>query len=245
MTEDEAFIRSVVGSRGDNTPRLAYADWLDDRGEPRGPYLRAAFAAADRDAAQLREAAIGLDPVWVARVSRPPVGVCCDVEWSTAGEDVCSHDLEEFERRFGITLPVEYRAFLLNSNGGTVEFAPLPTPTGTADRFCGFHSLAKTTHDDPEGSLEYEFNVTRHSLYRRTRRDDAEYHVRLLRHMIIGWAPGRTMWVVLGFEGQSAGRIRFLDMARGYPPGREGSIEPGGWFESLPRYLAALRADRA
>ncbi|VTT96750.1 unnamed protein product [Gemmataceae bacterium] len=245
MTEDEAFVRAVVSSRGDDTPRLAYADWLDDRGDPRGPYLRAEFGATDRDAAQLREVAICLDPVWVVRVSRPPIGVCCDdFAWSATGEAVGSEDLDRFERRFGVTLPVPYRAFLLNTNGGTVALDPLPSPTGTKVRSCGFHSLAKTTHDDHEGSLEYEFAVTRHSLYHRTRRRDAEYHVRLLRHMIIGWAPGRTMWVVLGFEGPSTGRVRFLDMARGSPPGREGVIEPGGWFDSLPDYLAALIAPR-
>ncbi len=41
MNEDEAFIRVIVDSPGDDTPRLVYADWLDDRGDPRGPYLRA------------------------------------------------------------------------------------------------------------------------------------------------------------------------------------------------------------
>ena len=41
MTDDEAFIRAVVDGPGDNTPRLVYADWLDDRADPRGPYLRA------------------------------------------------------------------------------------------------------------------------------------------------------------------------------------------------------------
>ena len=33
MTEDEAFIRTIVDHPGDDTPRLVYADWLDDRGE--------------------------------------------------------------------------------------------------------------------------------------------------------------------------------------------------------------------
>lgn len=243
MTEDEAFVRAVVSSRGDNTPRLAYADWLDDRNDPRGAYLRAEFGAAEQDAPQLREVAAGLDPVWVARVSRPPFGVCCDdLAWSVTGEAIGYEDLDRFEQRFGVTLPVPYRALLLNTNGGTVALDPLPSPTYPAVRSCGFHSLAKTSREHPHGSLEYEFAVTRHSLYHRTRRRDAEYHVRLLRHMIIGWAPGHTMWVVLGFEGPSTGRVRFLDMARGAPPGRESVIEPGGWFDSLPDYLAALIA---
>ena len=41
MTEDEAFVRAVVDGPGDDTPRLVYADWLDDRNDPRCAYLRA------------------------------------------------------------------------------------------------------------------------------------------------------------------------------------------------------------
>jgi uncharacterized protein (TIGR02996 family) len=39
MTEDEAFIRAVVDRPGDDTARLVYADWLDERSDPRGAYL--------------------------------------------------------------------------------------------------------------------------------------------------------------------------------------------------------------
>jgi uncharacterized protein (TIGR02996 family) len=31
MTEDESFIRAIVDTPGDDTARLVYADWLDDR----------------------------------------------------------------------------------------------------------------------------------------------------------------------------------------------------------------------
>jgi uncharacterized protein (TIGR02996 family) len=40
MTYDEAFLRSIVESPDDDTPRLVYADWLDDRGNPRGEFIR-------------------------------------------------------------------------------------------------------------------------------------------------------------------------------------------------------------
>ena len=49
MTEDEAFIRAIVDSPGDDTPRLVYADWLDDRADPRGAYLRAEREAVAAD----------------------------------------------------------------------------------------------------------------------------------------------------------------------------------------------------
>jgi uncharacterized protein (TIGR02996 family) len=93
MNEDEAFIRAIVDNPGDGTARLVYADWLDDRDDPRGPYLRAemewakmkaggrrskSFAAKQKAEMRLRRMAVGLDAVWVARVSHPPVGVCCE-----------------------------------------------------------------------------------------------------------------------------------------------------------------------
>src|SRR4051812_7121155 len=91
MTEDEAFIRAIVDGPGDDTPRLVYADWLDDRDDPRGAYLRAelewanaprrgprskAFAEKQRLEKRLRRTASKLDAMWVFRVTRPPLGVC-------------------------------------------------------------------------------------------------------------------------------------------------------------------------
>jgi len=84
VTEDEAFIRAIVDTPGDDVARLVYADWLDDRDDPRGAYLRAEaeWANTGKKEKALRAAAARLDPVWVARVSRPPVGLC-------AGSKMC------------------------------------------------------------------------------------------------------------------------------------------------------------
>lgn len=48
--DDEAFIRAIVDAPCDDAPRLIYADWLDERDDPRGAYLRAEveFAASFR-----------------------------------------------------------------------------------------------------------------------------------------------------------------------------------------------------
>jgi uncharacterized protein (TIGR02996 family) len=35
--DDEAFIRAIVDSPGDDTQRLVYADWLDERDDQWGP----------------------------------------------------------------------------------------------------------------------------------------------------------------------------------------------------------------
>src|SRR5262245_7234302 len=122
MSEDEAFIRAIVDSPGDDTARLVYADWLDERDDPRGTYLRAEHeAVATGDIARLRQLAVGLDPVWVARVSMPPVGVCVEhVELTGRGTRVDESDIASVEQRLGIQLPADYRAFILNYNGGWI-----------------------------------------------------------------------------------------------------------------------------
>jgi uncharacterized protein (TIGR02996 family) len=128
VSDDEAFIRRIVAGPGDDTPRLVYADWLDERNDPRGAYLRAelAWAALEpRPAAprKLRSLAADLDPVWVARVSRPPVGVCCDhLTFQLGGPRLTAEHLDDLERRLGVPLPPDYRGFLLTYNGG------MPTP---------------------------------------------------------------------------------------------------------------------
>src|SRR5262245_37416943 len=127
MTEDEAFIRAIVDSPGDDTPRLVYADWLDDRDDPRGPFLRAEaewaklWRSGNRppDSPELRETAAKLDALWVARVSRPPLGVCCEhLKFNFSGPPVTMADIAHAEEEVGGGLPAAHRAFLLNYNGG-------------------------------------------------------------------------------------------------------------------------------
>jgi uncharacterized protein (TIGR02996 family) len=79
MTDDEvALYRAVLANPGDDAPRLVYADWLDERGDPRGVYLR-----LDRELAKprrgqrfvkslerLKEVRAHCDPAWVVAVSR-------------------------------------------------------------------------------------------------------------------------------------------------------------------------------
>jgi uncharacterized protein (TIGR02996 family) len=40
MVNDEAFLRAVADDPADETTRLVYADWLDERDDPRGEYIR-------------------------------------------------------------------------------------------------------------------------------------------------------------------------------------------------------------
>lgn len=181
MSEDEAFIRAIVDSPGDDTPRLVYADWLDDHSDPRGPYLRAELEWAKpwrtgerpADSPELREMAKGLDPVWVARMSRPPLGVCCDhVPLTASGpavdySELLAYEAEHVARRaqYGGNLldnglPDEYQAFLLNRNGGICPMARFPVPSVEgraayiAEANLRFHSFGENIPlEDPTGPL--------------------------------------------------------------------------------------------
>jgi uncharacterized protein (TIGR02996 family) len=40
VTHDDAFLKAIIQNPDDDTPRLVYADFLDERGDPRGEFLR-------------------------------------------------------------------------------------------------------------------------------------------------------------------------------------------------------------
>src|SRR4051812_47905757 len=42
MNEDEPFLRAILANPDDRVSRLVYADWLDDRADPRAEYARLA-----------------------------------------------------------------------------------------------------------------------------------------------------------------------------------------------------------
>jgi uncharacterized protein (TIGR02996 family) len=47
MTDDESFIRAIQASPLERTTRLVYADWLNERDDPRAGFLRAQCALLD------------------------------------------------------------------------------------------------------------------------------------------------------------------------------------------------------
>lgn len=129
--DDDAFIRKIVDSPGDDLPRLVYADWLDERDDPRGAYLRAELEWAKpwrdgnlpNDASAVQALAVGLDALWVARVSRPPVGVCWDAVKAFAdGEATTGYDLDVASSHLSMKLPAELRGLLLNYNLSRVQY---------------------------------------------------------------------------------------------------------------------------
>ena len=46
LTQDEAFLQAILEQPDDDTPRLIYADWLEEQGDPRGEFIRIQCALA-------------------------------------------------------------------------------------------------------------------------------------------------------------------------------------------------------
>jgi uncharacterized protein (TIGR02996 family) len=69
MNDDLGFIRAIQENPDDDTTRLVYADWLEERDDIRGEYLRLEYQLLQIPLrlAQLREQ---IDPDWLAAVSR-------------------------------------------------------------------------------------------------------------------------------------------------------------------------------
>lgn len=86
MDDEAAFLRAIAHAPEDDAPRLVYADWLDERGDPRAAFVRLdlelhrlAGGANDHRAAlaeRMRDLAPCLDARWVKRMrqarSLPP-----------------------------------------------------------------------------------------------------------------------------------------------------------------------------
>ncbi|AMV25781.1 hypothetical protein VT84_15395 [Gemmata sp. SH-PL17] len=90
MSTETALLHAITANRSDNTARLAFADWLDENGEPdRAAYLRLQVELVrewwyDKPCtelyARMAELAGRIDPAWLAAVRRcttpaPPVNV--------------------------------------------------------------------------------------------------------------------------------------------------------------------------
>lgn len=235
MNEDGAFIRAIVASPGDDTPRLIYADWLDDRDDPRGTYLRAevewakSWRVGERpvESSQLREMTNGLDLVWVGRVSRPPVGMCCDhLRFTECGPRLSQDDIGTLQRKFDLHFPEAYQAFLLNYNAGlltSLHPAPLDRPSECNPIVC-FYPLGHTfrTAFETTPDLESLLNM-------RT----ASTGVAPLAH-----SPSDLRLLFLGITGSLRGKV-YSDctvkpewLSRGYPP-EEAAV-------SFSEYLGSL-----
>src|SRR5690348_14697300 len=76
MSLEQAFLRDVVEHPGDETPRLIYADWLSERGDPRGEFIHlqcelARLAEDDPRRPELEDRALELEQRWGQEWAKP------------------------------------------------------------------------------------------------------------------------------------------------------------------------------
>ena len=94
MNED-SFLDQIATAPRNVDHRKVYADWLEERRDPRAAVLRAQIRAieaapdaADARRAAMREACAGVDPSWLAQIDlapiencTPPPGADCPGRW--------------------------------------------------------------------------------------------------------------------------------------------------------------------
>jgi uncharacterized protein (TIGR02996 family) len=85
MNDERGFLRALREDPNDEVSRLVYADWLEERGSPRGEFLRLEVELSHMPAddprraegeARLSELRASLDPGWLARLDRTPIENC-------------------------------------------------------------------------------------------------------------------------------------------------------------------------
>lgn len=81
MSDEDAFLAAIAAAPADDTPRLVYADWLDDHADPRAEYVRLEverhrLTARDPKRPDLTARLDALRPLadhhWLPRIDRVP-----------------------------------------------------------------------------------------------------------------------------------------------------------------------------
>jgi uncharacterized protein (TIGR02996 family) len=88
IVEEDRFLQAVLANPDDASIRLVYADWLEERGDPRGEFLRleAALMYLPREderwaglAARLRQLRPTLAREWLTALDQVPIELCDQV----------------------------------------------------------------------------------------------------------------------------------------------------------------------
>ncbi len=170
MISEDNFLCAITSAIDEQTPRLVFADWLDDRGDPRAEWLRLDCELAGLGPRDGRRPALEArkQQVWEAhrdglvgwerqfalarikaKVRRAPESHRLYREGAThqgrLGPALGEDELAAFERERRITLPEEYRAFLRDvGHGGLGPGFGLSPLTGA-----GYTGAAEGDLDEP------------------------------------------------------------------------------------------------
>lgn len=138
---DDAFIAAILEAPCDDSIRLVYADWLEERGDPRAEFLRVELAllnrpsSVDRDTltARRRELVKAFAPEWVNIVRRLPLDPIDELRLILPAPkrllNACG-DWAEVERSLGVVLPPDYKEFISTYGSGTVGCIEIVSPLG-------------------------------------------------------------------------------------------------------------------
>jgi uncharacterized protein (TIGR02996 family) len=69
VTEEQAFLRAIRANPDEAANLLVYADWLEERGDPRAEYIRLEYQP-EQITARIEALQRDLDPEWAAQVCR-------------------------------------------------------------------------------------------------------------------------------------------------------------------------------
>jgi uncharacterized protein (TIGR02996 family) len=124
MSDERGFLRAIQDNPEDDSLRLVYADWLEERGDPRSEYLRLVCALSSPECAdqevekfheRLQELRACADPRWLAAVTTPWANLRYHRKtFALLGEKpvlskVNVRKIERWESRCGASLPLSVR----------------------------------------------------------------------------------------------------------------------------------------
>jgi uncharacterized protein (TIGR02996 family) len=233
--EEPAFVAAILAEPRDDAVRLVYADWLEERGDPRGAFLRAEVRAARAGGAAeltaLRSLAERVGLSWALTVTRPPLGIAAAVRWERRVRLPSAAEVAEVERRLGGPLPADYRAFALAVNGGD------PTP----NRFslpweCPYNGTFSTLHSlNYLRTLDYAVSTWPRDC------DDApppEYYQHLVDLGPAGNCGDRVALAIRSHEGGRPGEVWYVHLW-------EGIGVANRLADSFAEFLGLLREESA
>jgi uncharacterized protein (TIGR02996 family) len=148
MTDDPTLLAAVLANPADDAPRLVYADWLDEHGQPdRAAFLRLdcqlsrhplADPRTPAVATRVRALALTLDPDWVAVVRRVRLPDAIEATLDrlqfmlSGGNYAVSLGLWRVPAR-PASSPAAYVAAALGPAAVVGEVRPAPSPDAVAD----------------------------------------------------------------------------------------------------------------
>jgi uncharacterized protein (TIGR02996 family) len=142
MSIEDAFLDAIADNPDDEGPRLIYADWLEERGDPRAEYLRLDRQLLVRQAddegslalvARFQELHLTIDPDWTWLVRRVPLSpmeelraILSPPRRPTNAEG----DWSAIEASLGLRLPADYKSFISTYGSGSIGSIEIESPLG-------------------------------------------------------------------------------------------------------------------